>query len=53
MKKELEMIEQKIESLEPGTIVQLDALIKDSKQKAQIKEATILLLNKYGIEYKE
>ena len=52
MKKELEVIEQRIESLEPGTIVRLDALIKDIK-KAQIKEAAIMLLNKYGIEYKE
>lgn len=52
MKNELEMIEQKIESLEPGTIVKLDTLIKDIKN-AQIKEAAIMLLNKYGIEYKE
>lgn len=53
MKKELEMIEQRIESLEPGTIVKLDALIKDIKRMAQIREAAIMLLNKYGIEYKE
>ena len=52
MKKEIELLERKIESLEPGTIVKLDALFKDIK-KAQIKEAAIMLLNKYGIEYKE
>jgi hypothetical protein len=56
MKKELEMIEQRIERLEPGTVVQLDALIKGVKHKGQqeeIKEAAAMLLEKYGIEYKE
>ena len=51
--KELEKIEQKIESLEPGTVVKLDALIKDIKRKEQIREVAIMLLHKYGIEYKE
>ncbi len=56
MKKELEMIEQEIESLEPGAVVQLDTFTKDIKpkgRKAQIREVAIMLLNKYGIEYKE
>ena len=50
------MIEQEIESFEPGAVVQLDTLTKEIKpkeHKAQIREATIMLLNKYGIEYKE
>ena len=56
MRRILEMIEQKIERIEPGTVVQLDVLVKDIKQKGQkeeIKEAAAMLLDKYGIEYKE
>ena len=55
MKKQLEKIEQRIERLEPGSVIRLNDLtknIKSKRQKNQITEATIMLLQKYGIEYK-
>lgn len=51
--KDHEIIEQRIESLKPNTVVQLDTLLKGVKQKQEIKETAIMLLKKYGIEYKE
>ena len=55
MKKQLETIERKIERLEPGSVIRLNDLtknIKSKRQKNEITEATIMLLQKYGIEYK-
>ncbi len=51
--KDLEIIEQRIESLKPNTVVKLDTLLKGVKRKQEIKETAIMLLKKYGIEYKE
>lgn len=55
MGKQLERIEKKIEHLEPGRVVQLEALLKGIKLNGQndpIVEATIMLLSKYGIEWR-
>lgn len=55
MKKELEKIEQRIERLEPGTIVRLGDItknIKPSGKKNELTAAVIMLLQKYGIEYR-
>ena len=55
MKKELEKIEQRIERLEPGTIVRLGDItknIKPSGKKNELTAAAIMLLQKYGIEYR-
>ena len=52
MKKQLETIEQRIERLEPGKAVRLSDLTKNIKcQKNEITRTTIMLLQKYGIEY--
>ena len=54
MKNQLEKIEQRIERLEPGKVVRLSDFtrnIKAKRQKIAITEATIMLLQKYGIEY--
>ena len=55
MKNQLEKIEQRIERLEPGTIVRLNDLtknIKTSGKKNELTAAAIMLLQKYGIEYR-
>ena len=55
MKNQLEKIEQRIERLEPGTIVRLNDLtknIKPSGKKNEFTAAVIMLLQKYGIEYR-
>lgn len=52
----LEKIERIIENLDPcGTISIKDITerIKVSGRKSEITEATIMLLKKYGIDYKE
>lgn len=51
--KEIDRIEKRIESLNPNTVVKLDTLLKGIKNKAKVRETAIMLLNKYGIEYKE
>lgn len=52
MKNQLEKIEQRIERLEPGKAVRLGDITKNIKgQKNEITQATIMLLQKYGIEY--
>lgn len=52
MKNQLEKIEQRIERLEPGKVVRLGDITKNIKgQKNEITKATIMLLQKYGIEY--
>jgi hypothetical protein len=51
--KEIDRIEKQIECIEPSTVVKLDALLKGVKRKQEIKETAIMLLKKYGIEYKE
>ena len=51
--KDLDVIEMRIESLKPNTVVKLDTLLKGIKNKAKVRETAIMLLNKYGIEYKE
>lgn len=54
MKKQLETIEQRIERLEPGTVVRLSDFaknIKSKRQKKEITETTIMLLQKYGIDF--
>lgn len=51
--KDLEIIETRIESLNPSVTVKLDTLLKGVKRKQEIKETAIMLLKKYGIEYKE
>lgn len=48
----LEIIEQRIERIEPGTVVSLSDITGSAKD-AEIKATTIMLLNKYGIEYKK
>lgn len=45
----IEKIERTIERMEPGTVVKVDNLTK-KYSRADIKEATIMLLNKYGME---
>ena len=52
MKKALERIEQKIETLNPAETVKLETLIKEVEKEPGIKEAAIMLLEKYGIKYK-
>ena len=51
--KETDRIEKRIESINPNTVVKLDTLLKGIKNKAKVRETAIMLLNKYGIEYKE
>ena len=54
MKNQLEKIEQRIERLEPGTVVRLNDFIKNIKpsgKKNELAAAVIMLLQKYGIEY--
>ncbi len=54
MKNQLEKIEQRIERLEPGKVVRLSDFtrnIKSKRQKNEITEAIVMLLQKYGIEY--
>lgn len=51
--KDLEIIEQRIESLNLNVTVKLDTLLKGVKNKTETREAAIMLLKKYGIEYKE
>ena len=54
MKNQLEKIEQRIERLEPGTIVRLGDItknIKPSGKKNELTAAVVMLLQKYGIEY--
>lgn len=51
--KVLDIVEQRIENLKPNTVVKLDALLKGIKNKAEIRETAIMLLKKYGIDYKE
>ena len=52
MKNQLEKIEQRIERLEPGKAVRLADITKNIKgKKNEITQATIMLLQKYGIEY--
>lgn len=46
----LEAIEQKIECIQPGTIVHLTEIIGTNKDK-EIIAATKMLLRKYGVEY--
>ncbi len=56
MKKQLEKIEQRIERLEPGKVVRLSDFtrnIKSKRQKNEITTAVIMLLQKYGIEYRQ
>lgn len=54
MKNQLEKIEQRIEHLEPGTIVRLSDFaknIKSSGKKNETTAAVIMLLQKYGIKF--
>ena len=51
--KETDRIEKRIESLNPNTVLNLDTLLKGIKNKSKTKETAIMLLNKYGIEFKE
>lgn len=51
--KDLDRIEKRIENLSPNTVVKLDTLLKGVKNKAEVRETAIMLLKKYGIEYKE
>lgn len=51
--KALDIVEQRIENLNPNTVVKFDALLKGIKNKAEIRETAIMLLKKYGIDYKE
>lgn len=48
----LEIIEQRIERIEPGTVVCLNDITGKDKG-AEIEATAIMLLNKYGIEYKK
>ncbi len=48
----LEIIEQRIECAKPGMVVSLSD-ITGGIENADIEATTIMLLNKYGIEYKE
>ena len=55
MKNQLEKIEQRIERLEPGTVIRLNDFtktIKPSGKKYELTAAVIMLLQKYGIEYR-
>jgi hypothetical protein len=52
----LERIEQMIEAIDPGETVKVSDItsrIKLADQTNEITKATIMLLNKYGIDYKE
>lgn len=56
MNSQLELIEQRIERLEPGAVIRISDLtkgIKFQKRNREITSAIIMLLNKYGIEYEE
>lgn len=46
----LEAIEQKVETIQPGSAVKLSDIIGDRKER-EIIAATKMLLRKYGIEY--
>lgn len=51
----LEKIEQEIECLEPSAFVVVSEFLEKYKpwnRKDEIKEATIMMLQKYGITYK-
>jgi hypothetical protein len=48
----LEIIEQRIEMIDPGTVVCLKDIAGKDKN-AEVEATTIMLLNKYGIEYKK
>ena len=48
----LEMIEKTIEQMEPGRVVRL-CDITGTKMDKQINSATVMLLKKYGITYRE
>ena len=52
----LEKIEQFIENIDPAAKVNVNDItcrVKLEDQSAKITEATIMLLEKYGIDYKE
>lgn len=52
----LEKIEQIIENIDPGKTVSITEItegIKVSGQSNEITKATIMLLKKYGIDYRE
>lgn len=51
----LEKMEQIIERIEPGEVVNLNDIVRKAKAKAHEKglaTAAVMLLEKYGIEYK-
>lgn len=51
----LEKIEQEIECLEPGTLVLVSDILREvkaPKYNREIELATIMLLQKYGINYR-
>ena len=50
----LEKIEQKLENIQPGTILRLGGMtdcFQPMEEKLRVTEGTIMLLNKYGIGY--
>lgn len=52
----LEKVEQIIENIDPAKTVNVKDItcrIKLADRNTELTEATIMLLNKYGIEYKE
>lgn len=52
----LEQIERMIENIDPDVTVHIKDItgrIKLADRNTELTEATIMLLNKYGIEYKE
>lgn len=51
--KALDIVEQRIENLNPNTVVKIDTLLKGVKNKTEIRDTAIILLKKYGLEYKE
>jgi len=52
----LDAIEQKIDRIKPGTVVKVSDLVGESTlldKNGEISNTTIMLLQKYGIEYIE